>query len=93
ISLNHDTLAYLSKGGVQLSEFNSSMTCWFTLAETDKVLKNVVEMARQGFSLSHNRLKEHVDGVCQAQLEDSFLESGVGKNWTQHFVEKHSDHI
>lgn len=93
ISLNHNTLANLAKGGVRLSEFNSSTKSWLTLAETDKVLEYVVEMARRGFPLSHKRLKEHVDEVCQARLGDSFPESGVGKNWTQHFVEKHSDHL
>ncbi|KAG2047938.1 hypothetical protein BDR06DRAFT_830602, partial [Suillus hirtellus] len=46
-----------------------------------------------GFPLSHKCLKEHVDEICQARLGDAFPQSGVGKNWTQRFVEKHSDHL
>ncbi|KAG2347929.1 hypothetical protein BDR05DRAFT_875178 [Suillus weaverae] len=93
ISLNHNTLANLTKGGVQLSKFNSSMKSWLTPTETNKVLKYIVEMARCGFLLSHKCLKEHVDEICRAQLGDAFPESGVGKNWTQCFIEKHSEHL
>lgn len=45
VSLNHNTLANLTKGGVRLSEFNSSTKSWLTPTETDKVLEYVVEMA------------------------------------------------
>ncbi|KAG1816512.1 uncharacterized protein BJ212DRAFT_1299761 [Suillus subaureus] len=64
ISLNHNTLANLTKGGVQLSELNSSMKSWLTPTETDKVLEYIVKMARCGFLLSHKCLKEHVDEIC-----------------------------
>ncbi|KIK36842.1 hypothetical protein CY34DRAFT_26219 [Suillus luteus UH-Slu-Lm8-n1] len=86
VSLNHNTLANLAKGGVRLSKFNSSTKSWLTPTETDKVLEYVVEMARRGFPLSHKRLKEHVDEICRAQLGDAFPQSG-------RFVEKHSDHL
>ena len=36
---------------------------------------------------------EHVDSICQAHLRDLFPVGGVGKNWTDHFVEKHSEAI
>src|ERR1700728_4676871 len=47
----------------------------------------------QGFPLSHRWLKEHVDCICQACLGDLFPDGGVGKNWTNCFVEKHSEAI
>ncbi|KAF8804015.1 hypothetical protein BYT27DRAFT_7108149, partial [Phlegmacium glaucopus] len=39
------------------------------------------------------RLKEHVDEICHAWLGPKFPESGVGKQWTYQFVEKHSDRL
>ena len=56
-------------------------------------MKYVQEMEAHGFPLSHRRLKEHVDEILCAQLGDKFPEEGVDRNWTQRFVEKHSDHL
>ena len=36
-------------------------------------------------------MKECVDNICRARLGDDFPEDGVGKQWTDCFVEKHSD--
>ncbi|KAL0058805.1 hypothetical protein AAF712_014488 [Marasmius tenuissimus] len=38
-------------------------------------------------------LKEVVDKILHAQLGDEFPESGVGKQWTQQFVEQHSNQL
>lgn len=44
-------------------------------------------------SLTHKLLKEIVDDICRARLGDEFPENGVGKQWTDQFVEKHSNQI
>jgi len=93
INLNHNTLNNRAKGGITLSLFNSSTKSWLTPAETNIVIEYVVEMAKRGFPLSHKRLKEHVDEICRARLGDAFPKCGVGKNWTQRFVEKHPDRL
>ncbi|KII85726.1 hypothetical protein PLICRDRAFT_145598, partial [Plicaturopsis crispa FD-325 SS-3] len=50
-------------------------------------------MGNRGFPLSHRRLKEHVDEICRARLGSKFPATGVGKNWTHRFAEKHSERI
>ena len=62
-------------------------------SEVDIVITFIGEIGDWGFPLSHRRLKEHVDSICQAHLEDPFPVGRVGKNWTDHFVEKHSEAI
>ncbi|KAF9501087.1 hypothetical protein BDN71DRAFT_1380512 [Pleurotus eryngii] len=57
------------------------------------VIKFTVEMANRGFPLTHRRLKKHVDEICRAKLGDKFPEGGVGKNWTDRFLERHSDSL
>ncbi|KDQ22565.1 hypothetical protein PLEOSDRAFT_1017132, partial [Pleurotus ostreatus PC15] len=53
------------------------------------VIRFAVEMALCGFPLTHRHLKEHVDGIVRARLGDAFPATGVGKNWTDRFTEKH----
>lgn len=43
--------------------------------------------------MSHCRLKEHVDEILRTHLSDQFPAGGVGKRWTECFVEKHSKDI
>lgn len=63
---------------------------WLTAEETRVIIHYVVEVAACGFPLSHRRLKEHVDEICRAHLGDKFPAEGVGKCWTNQFIEKHS---
>ena len=42
--------------------------------------------------MTHKLLKEIVDDICRA-LRDEFPETGVGMQWTDWFVEKHSEQI
>ncbi|EGO03641.1 hypothetical protein SERLA73DRAFT_29186, partial [Serpula lacrymans var. lacrymans S7.3] len=52
-----------------------------------------LELGHWGFSLNHQCLKEHVDEVLKARLGNQFPFNGVGKNWTDRFVEEHSDMV
>lgn len=80
-------------GGVKSQAESNAERSWLTTEEADLVISYIIEMSNRGFPLSHRRLKEHVDELLRACLGDQFPEGGVGKNWTQRFVEKHSDHL
>lgn len=90
IALNHTTLHHLVNGGQKLSDFNAEKG-WLLREEVEKVIEYALEVAQRGFPLSHHRLKEHVDEICRARLGDLFPADGVGKQWTNRFMEKHSD--
>jgi hypothetical protein len=92
IKLSYATLIRLSQGAQLRSEANAARS-WLTDEETAVVIAYVKELAACGFPLSHRRLKEHVDDILRARLGNKFLATGVGKNWTARFVEKHSDQL
>jgi hypothetical protein len=92
VTLNHNTLRNLANGGTIRSEFNAEKS-WVTKEEAEEVINYTVELASQGWGLDHRRLKEHVDEICRARLGSKFPETGVGKQWTYRFVEKHSDRL
>ncbi|KAF9440516.1 hypothetical protein P691DRAFT_793341 [Macrolepiota fuliginosa MF-IS2] len=51
-------------------------------------------MTPLGFPLSHQRLREIMNKILYKWLGPyDFPDSGVGKCWTQCFIEKHSDHL
>ncbi|KAG1736870.1 uncharacterized protein EDB91DRAFT_1033060, partial [Suillus paluster] len=81
ITLSHVTLSHLTKGGINLSKFNSSTKRWLTEGKEETVIDYIQQMAMRGFPLNHKRLKEHVDEICQAQLGAAFPKTGVGRNW------------
>jgi hypothetical protein len=82
----------LAAGGKTRAQSNAE-GCWLLDAEADVVITFIGEIANQSFPLSHRQLKEHVDSICRACLGDLFPVGGVGKNWTDHFMEKHSEAI
>ncbi|KAJ7584196.1 hypothetical protein C8J56DRAFT_717705, partial [Mycena floridula] len=92
VSLNHNTLQNLAKGGRTLAELNGAK-CWLLKEEIEEVINYTIEIAMWGHGLSHLRLKEHVDEICRARLGDKFPAAGVGKQWTAHFAEKHSERL
>jgi hypothetical protein len=92
VSLNHNTLRNLVNGGMIRSKFNEQK-CWLLQEEADEVINYTIELANQGYGLDHQRLKEHVDEICRACLGSKFPITGVGKQWTYRFVEKHSDRL
>ncbi|KAH9991943.1 hypothetical protein BJV74DRAFT_771898 [Russula compacta] len=57
------------------------------------VIHDIIASANQGFPPNHCRIKEHVDEILQSHLGDAFPESGVGKDWTKHFISDHNDQI
>ncbi|KAJ7580840.1 hypothetical protein C8J56DRAFT_896196 [Mycena floridula] len=64
ITLNHNTLRNLANGGRSLTEFTEGK-CWLLKEEVEEVIAYVKETAAWGYGLSHRRLKEYVDEICQ----------------------------
>lgn len=88
ITLNHGTLIRLSDpDNKSLSDFNASKS-WLTPEEHKLVTQYCVEVAERGFPMNHKRLKEIVDHIVRARVGEQF--PGVGKNWTDRFVQKHA---
>jgi hypothetical protein len=79
--------------GIKSQARSNAERSWLTSEEAELVIDYAIEMSNRGFPLSHRRLKEHVDEILCARLGDQFPGEGVGKNWTQRFVEKHSDRL
>ena len=92
VKLCHVTLLRRAAGKPTRAD-RAAEESWLSAEEVEVVIKYVQEMEARGFPLSHRRLKEHVDEILRARLGDKFPEEGVGRNWTQRFVEKHSDHL
>lgn len=92
VHLSHSTLTRLASGGRSRAEADARKS-WLTQEEIDVVSDYIIETANRGFPLSHRRLKEHVNEICRARLGSSFPVTGVGKNWTQRFVERHSSRL
>ncbi|KAF9014409.1 hypothetical protein BDZ89DRAFT_906822, partial [Hymenopellis radicata] len=92
ITLNHNTLRSLAKGGRKLSDFNASKG-WLLPGEENMVVDYAIETAKRGFPLTHRRLRDIVNDVCRARMGSRFPEGGVGRNWTQRFIERHSDRL
>lgn len=89
INLDHNTLSRRVKGERSIREANQDKA-WLTPQETEEVIEYAISLANRGFPLSHRRLKEHVDEICRAHYGAAFPEKGVGKQWTNRFVTKHS---
>jgi hypothetical protein len=66
---------------------------WLKPEEAEKVVEYCLELGHHGFPIGHHRLKEHVDAILQAWLKEKFPAGGVGRNWTDRFVEKHMDKL
>ena len=92
IKLSFSTLTRLTMGG-KTKAMSNAKRCWLTNVEVAVVIAYIGEIGNRGFPLSHKRLKGHIDTICRACLGALFPAEGVGKNWTDHFVEKHSDAI
>ncbi|KIJ21127.1 hypothetical protein PAXINDRAFT_65845, partial [Paxillus involutus ATCC 200175] len=90
IKLSHTTLSCLTAGGRSLAEMNKAKS-WLILEETECMLAYAEETADWDFPFSHQQLCEHVNGILTARLGPNF--SGVGKRWTDRFIEKHADRL
>lgn len=89
IRLSYCTLIRLAAGGKTLTQARAEK-CWLTPEETEIVVEYIIEVGQWGFPPSHQRLKEHVDAICRARLGNHFPKTGVGKQWTHRFMERHS---
>jgi hypothetical protein len=92
IPLIHTTILRRLEGRQTRGQANETKS-WLTLEERRVVIEYIIELGVQGFPLSHKRLKEHVDGICDEKYGEEFPEKGVGKRWTHRFLVKHSDEI
>jgi hypothetical protein len=92
IKLSCSRLMHLAAGGKTKAQSNTE-GCWLSDAEVDIVIMFIGEIGNWGFPSSHRQLKEHVDSIHQACLEDLFPVGVVAKNWTDCFMEKHSEAI
>ncbi|KAK0219500.1 hypothetical protein EDD85DRAFT_742919, partial [Armillaria nabsnona] len=86
ITLNHNILQNLANGGCSKANFNVTKA-WLTQAEERNIVRIVKEYGEWGFLVTHRRLKELVDEVCQTWLSNKFPVGGVGVNYTHHFME------
>jgi hypothetical protein len=91
VAISHVTITRRVNNMPSRADANRATKSWLTIEETEAVIEYIVEIGAQGFPLSHKRLKEHVDELCQARLGNEFPETGVGKKWTHRFIVKHSD--
>ena len=89
IKLDPMTLRRLASGGKRKSQSNAEKG-WLKADEIDLVIDFAVETAARGFPLSHQWLREHVNAILHARLGSRFPPGGVGRRWTDRFVERHS---
>ncbi|TFK17697.1 hypothetical protein FA15DRAFT_604569, partial [Coprinopsis marcescibilis] len=92
ISLNHNTLRNLTKGGTSIQDFNAEKR-WLTKEETERVIQATIEFGEWGHPFSYSCLEEQVNSICRARLGKKFPSTGVGKRWSQRFVSKFSDQL
>lgn len=71
----------MSTSGVcSLTQFNQEKV-WLQLEEERIVVDFILELASRGWPLNKEWTREHINGICQARLGDTFPEDGVGKCW------------
>ncbi|KAF9236817.1 hypothetical protein BU15DRAFT_35278, partial [Melanogaster broomeanus] len=68
-------------GGRSCQQANEENNAWLTPEEEENIVEYCLELAVQGFLLTHRHLKLHVDSILQGQHCKDFLMSGVGVNW------------
>lgn len=93
IVISHDTVSRRLKGGQSCHLFNMETKAWLKPEEEDMVILYCLDLASRAFPLNHKTLKIYVDTILRAQLRDDFPEGGVGINWTNHFIERHSSRL
>ena len=89
VTVSHDTVKRRLNGKQSCQQFNMEQNAWLTLEEEEQIVNFTLDCAARGFPLDHKSLKHHVDAVLHAQLKKEFPHPGVGKNWTDHFLQCH----
>lgn len=92
VKLSSSTLDRRAKGGQSHKEGHRGQR-WLNNEENKAVLQDIILNAQRGFPLTHRRIKEHVDKIAHARHGNAFPETGVGKEWTHHFVSDNNDRI
>ncbi|KIK97782.1 hypothetical protein PAXRUDRAFT_135622, partial [Paxillus rubicundulus Ve08.2h10] len=93
VTVSRDTVCRRLDGGWSCHQVNMEMNTWLIEEEEEQLITFCVELASQGFPLNHQALKLHVNAILHTRLGTSFPEAGVGTNWTQHFLERHTAHL
>ncbi|KAF9228520.1 hypothetical protein BS17DRAFT_692399, partial [Gyrodon lividus] len=93
VTVSHDTIIQRLQGGRSCQQANSENHAWLTPKEEENVVAYLLDLATQGFSHTHKALKFHINTLLHAWLGEAFSETGVGHNWTNHFVTRHADHV
>lgn len=93
VTVSPDTVRRRLEGGRSHHEANTDKSAWFTNEEEESILKYCLDLAARGFPFNHKKLKLHADCLLKARLGDAFPETGVGKNWTDRFISRHSDQL
>lgn len=91
VRLDHNTLLRRVHGGKSCGASNAEKS-WLTAEETETVIKFAEELAERGIPLTHKTLEEHVNFILTMRLGKTGFR-GVGKNWVDRFLEKHSDRL
>lgn len=90
LSLDRTTLMRLAAGCKSISEFNAQKQL-LNEEEEDTIVKYLVALGDRGFPLNHRRLKELVDAILKSPDRKGPDYEGVGVQWTERFVQRHSD--
>jgi len=93
VRVARDTVQRRLQGGRSCHQFNMETNSWLTTDEEKLLVIFCLDYAARGFPLNHRTLKLHVDNILRARLGNDFPESGVGKNWTDRFVERQSNSL
>lgn len=89
IKICYNTIRRRAGGGRSLVVFNEDKG-HLKPAEVNKLIELAEELADRNIPLTHSTLKECAEMIIKARDPDF---EGLGKNWTDRFVEKHSDRI
>ena len=76
INLADSTLLCWVNGGKSKVESNTEKG-WLLPSEVNPVIEYAVEVPSRGFPLSHWRLQEHVNDICETHLGPEFPEEGL----------------
>ena len=92
ITLNHNTLSNLVKGGHPMA-VHSAEKWWLNAQEEKAMVQYIIELGKWGWPLDYCWIKEHADKLGQAWLGSKFPDLGVGVQWPYCFVKRHSDQL
>ncbi|KIJ12682.1 hypothetical protein PAXINDRAFT_82509, partial [Paxillus involutus ATCC 200175] len=90
ITVSRDTVRRRLNGGQSQHQFNMENNAWLTNKEEGQMIAFCLDLATRGFPLNHRSLKLHVDNIIHAWIGMAFPEAGVGTNWIQRFLERHT---